>query len=187
VFAEHGHAAGTTNRIAAEAGLSIGSLYQYFPNKDAILVELVREHIQRGTEAVLASAHPHDGTVDEGDGTVQQDELAPRLRAVIAALVDLHAGERRLHQVLFEESPRPPALLAELRAIEDVAVQVLVGWIGPWARTGTDVELTARIVAVTIESLVHRLVATDRPIDLVAFADEAGDLVLGYLATRLRP
>jgi len=36
VFAEHGYAAGTTNRIAEHAGLSIGSLNQYFPNKDAV-------------------------------------------------------------------------------------------------------------------------------------------------------
>src|ERR1051325_4120912 len=48
VFAEHGYAAGTTNRIAERARTSIGSLYQYFPNKDAILAELLVQHIDRG-------------------------------------------------------------------------------------------------------------------------------------------
>jgi AcrR family transcriptional regulator len=51
VFAEHGYAAGTTNRIAERARVSIGSLYQYFPNKDAILAELLVRHIDRGTWA----------------------------------------------------------------------------------------------------------------------------------------
>ncbi|MET7800720.1 TetR/AcrR family transcriptional regulator [Streptomyces decoyicus] len=41
VFAEYGYAAETTNRIAERAHVSIGSLYQYYPNKDAILVGAV--------------------------------------------------------------------------------------------------------------------------------------------------
>lgn len=49
VFAERGYAGGTTNRIAERARISIGSLYQYFPNKDAILAELLIQHIDRGT------------------------------------------------------------------------------------------------------------------------------------------
>ncbi|MFD0852230.1 TetR family transcriptional regulator, partial [Actinomadura adrarensis] len=52
VFSEHGYSAGTTNRIAAAAGHSIGSLYQYFPNKDAILAELVGAHVRAGIESV---------------------------------------------------------------------------------------------------------------------------------------
>lgn len=52
VFAEHGYAAGTTNRIAERARVSIGSLYQYYPNKDAILAELIGDHLDTG-EAVM--------------------------------------------------------------------------------------------------------------------------------------
>src|SRR3954462_6141325 len=48
VFAEHGYAAGTTNRIAERGRISIGSLYQYFPNKDAILAALLVRHLDRG-------------------------------------------------------------------------------------------------------------------------------------------
>ncbi|SCG02877.1 transcriptional regulator, TetR family [Streptomyces sp. MnatMP-M27] len=47
VFAEYGYAAGTTNRIAERARISIGSLYQYYPNKDAILAELLIRHLAR--------------------------------------------------------------------------------------------------------------------------------------------
>src|ERR1700727_158166 len=48
VFESLGYAAATTNRIAERAGVSIGSLYQYFPNKDAILVALARRHLAEG-------------------------------------------------------------------------------------------------------------------------------------------
>ena len=41
---ETGGATGlNTNAIAQRAGVSVGSLYQYFPNKEAILAELIRE------------------------------------------------------------------------------------------------------------------------------------------------
>jgi AcrR family transcriptional regulator len=36
---------GTTNRVAAEAGVSIGSLYEYFPNKQALLAALAERHV----------------------------------------------------------------------------------------------------------------------------------------------
>src|ERR1700722_1032131 len=48
VFERHGYAHASTNRIAERAGVSIGSLYQYFPNKDAILVALARRHLTDG-------------------------------------------------------------------------------------------------------------------------------------------
>ncbi|MFJ2112918.1 TetR family transcriptional regulator [Streptomyces sp. NPDC087850] len=40
VFSEHGYTAASTNAIAREAGVSPGTLYQFFPNKEAIAVEL---------------------------------------------------------------------------------------------------------------------------------------------------
>lgn len=48
VFAERGYAA-TTNEIAARAGVSIGSLYQYFADKDALLVALAERHLAADT------------------------------------------------------------------------------------------------------------------------------------------
>jgi AcrR family transcriptional regulator len=44
VFAEQGYARATTNKIAERAGVSVGSLYQYFPNKDCLLARLLAHH-----------------------------------------------------------------------------------------------------------------------------------------------
>lgn len=59
VFAEEGYAAATTNRIAEQAGVSVGSLYQFFPHKAALL-QALRERImtqmQQGLSVVFLSS-----------------------------------------------------------------------------------------------------------------------------------
>lgn len=49
IFHEQGYAGATTNDIADEAEVSVGSLYQYFPNQDALLVALTKRHIESAT------------------------------------------------------------------------------------------------------------------------------------------
>jgi AcrR family transcriptional regulator len=52
LIAEEGLARFTTNRLGELAGVSVGSLYQYFPNKEAVLAELARR-LERRTQAQL--------------------------------------------------------------------------------------------------------------------------------------
>ncbi|UQN08504.1 TetR/AcrR family transcriptional regulator [Deinococcus sp. QL22] len=65
VFLEEGFEAATTNRIAETAGVSVGSLYQFFPNKTALLSELQIIWTQRlGAELDVALAYPHRPVVE---------------------------------------------------------------------------------------------------------------------------
>jgi AcrR family transcriptional regulator len=172
VFSGHGYAAGTTNRIAAEAGLSVGSLYQYFPNKDSILVELVRRHLDDGFRAVteqLAAA--------EAGGTRQL------IAAAVDATIGNHVDDPALHQVLFEESPRPPELLAELHALETLAIDRAAALLAadPDVRVADPV-MAARVVVTTIESVVHRTIATRaRQVDIPTFRHELLTMIERYL------
>ena len=171
VFTEHGYAGGTTNRIAEAAGLSVGSLYQYFPNKDAILVELVQAHVASSTE-MLAQLF-----ADLPQG------LEARVRALVVATIGAHAGEHRLHQVIFEEAPRPAAVLRQLVDGEQRLVAATVAMLedDPEVDVG-DVELAARIAVTTVESLVHRFIAREADaLDVDAFADELVAMVVRYL------
>jgi len=174
VFEEHGYAHGTTNRIAEAAGLSVGSLYQYFPNKDAILVELVDAHIEAGTAAVLAALP---------DEPWEARPLAAIVGPVVAAMVALHADGRELHRVLFEEAPRPPDQLARLRAVERDLTSMLADRLGAHPEvTAPDPDLAARLTIDVIASLVHRI-DTDAtsavPDDVLAA--EITRLVVAYL------
>jgi AcrR family transcriptional regulator len=117
VFERHGYAAGTTNRIAERAGVSIGTLYQYFPNKDAILVALVHRHIAEGTAAL----GPHLQRLSCG---ASFDDVLPD---IVDSMVAMHALAPGLHRVLFEETQLPPTLRVELDALEDRLVDLAAG------------------------------------------------------------
>jgi AcrR family transcriptional regulator len=84
-----------TNAIAARAGVSIGSLYQYFPNKDAILLALIGSFEETLHDAVLKA-------VQQGRG----QGLKPRLRLLARALVTAHYYRPRLNRVLEAEEER---------------------------------------------------------------------------------
>src|SRR5690348_2503051 len=45
----------STNRIAEAAGVSIGSLYQYFPSKEALVAALVERHIEEMTREIVVA------------------------------------------------------------------------------------------------------------------------------------
>ena len=172
VFARHGYSAGTTNRIAEEAGASIGSLYQYFPNKDAILVALVRRHVAEGADLLATKLADAGGL-----------PLRERLGTFVDAVLANHAGDPRLHQVLFEEAPRPPELLEELHTLEATIIEAAEAMIRDDDEIDVgDPAMAARLVVTAIESLIHRYISSqhDRP-DVDRFRHELVTMLTRYL------
>jgi AcrR family transcriptional regulator len=175
VFERRGYAAGTTNRIAERAGVSIGTLYQYFPNKDAILVALVHRHLAEST-AVL---QPHLDRLNRGAGF---DDVLPD---IVQAMVAMHALAPGLHRVLFEETQLPPALRGELDGLEDRLVDLAAQALATDPSTApSDPPLTARVVISAIEGLTHRLVLRPPPHATPdTIAHEITELVRRYIQT----
>lgn len=101
----------TTNRVAEVAGVSVGSLYQYFPNKQALLAALFDQHRQ-DILAILDDALVGTGSL-EGD-----------LVALIEAAIAAHAHDPALHRVLTTELPAI-APFVDLDAVRgDVSVRL---------------------------------------------------------------
>jgi AcrR family transcriptional regulator len=174
VFAARGYAASTTNHIADRAGVSIGSLYEYFPNKDALLHALLEDHIEEA-QAILMAVAP--------DAALNADGLAAVVRRYVAAMVELHARDRALHRVLFEEAPLMPRIRRQLAAVEaEVTARVHAFLLTRREVTRPDAALAAAIVVQTIEGLTHKVVVHGEPdAALEPYIDEMVALVTAYL------
>lgn len=99
----------TTNDVALAAGCSIGTLYQYFPNKRALLYALALEHVRSVSTMLEVTFARLTDTDTSWEKTV---------RSISAAVVEAHADRPALHALMYEQTPRESdagALLAEFR------------------------------------------------------------------------
>ncbi len=175
VFESRGYAAGTTNHIAERAGVSIGSLYQYFPDKESVANVLIERHMQEGAE-LFADVLGHVGQ--------QPHSLATVLDHFVGAMVEMHAKNPRLQHVLLEEVPHSHEMHEAMRGEKRkamVAVKMLLES-SPEVRV-TDLSAAAYIVVNTVEALTHEFVV-GAPHDLSRrrFKKELVAMLLRYLS-----
>lgn len=147
IFHEHGYAGATTNDIADEAGLSIGSLYQYFPNKDALLAALTKRHITTTTSSLAAmiAKLPEDSGLDV------------ILRAVVRFLVEQHDLDD-LHLLVMHTAPRTHEINVELEQSKTQLVEIASVLLARMNFVEDQQMLTARMVVATIDAAVHDVI-----------------------------
>jgi AcrR family transcriptional regulator len=174
VFEARGYAAGTTNRIAQRAGVSIGSLYEYFPNKDAIVVALAERELERERQEILELL--------EGS---KRDGLTGLLRRFVETVVAFHARSPALHRILFEEAQHPPETHACVLRFEETLAHALADGLRSRRLRIDDADLAAHLIVQTAESLAHRFVLRGiHELDQAAFVDEVTRLLARYLGAR---
>ncbi|XVV15356.1 TetR/AcrR family transcriptional regulator [Actinoplanes sp. CA-131856] len=170
VFAEHGYAAGTTNRIAERARVSIGSLYQYFPNKESILADLLVRHIDRGTWTEA-------DRLDLSPGSLRET-----VRALVRDAIDNHSDDPQLLRVMIEEAPMSQELLdtidrhgrSRVAQIRDLFAR------HPDVQV-SDLEAAAELITFTVEINIHRLMAAPRTMTVDTIESELVDMITRYL------
>jgi AcrR family transcriptional regulator len=164
----------STNRIAEVAGVSVGSLYQYFPSKEAVVAEIIDRHNQEVMRAV-------QGELAEAVNL----PLEHGVRKLVAVALRAHRIDPKLHRVLTEQIPR----VGRLENIETFNRQnyVLFEAYLELHRREIEIEdtrLAAFICVTSIEALTHTAVLHRKMLaeaETEALIGETTRLVLGYL------
>ena len=151
IFAARGYAATTTNHVAEAAGISIGSLYQYFPNKDALVVALEERHLVDARASLTAAMATWRARLPG------PDEWA---RAFVDVLIAIN--DSPVHVVVYDTAPPLPRL-AELtgRIVGELAAEVQFH-LRRWGHR-SDTDLRARVIVITGLRLVHDLAIRTPP------------------------
>ncbi len=172
ILVEEGYQNANTNRIANRAGISIGSLYQYFPNKESLMTALIEQHSNEMVELVETKLnHLFDS---------QLEIVIPEL---VTALVAAHAIHPRLHQVLSEEIPRS-GRSPQMQKAYDRITELLGAYLNRWRDRihPQNIDLTVFILSRTVDSLCHAAVI-EYPnfVRNSQFEREVSNLLLAYL------
>ncbi len=173
ILIRDGYDALTTNRVAEEAGASVGSLYQYFPSKESLVAALLEDHLESTTRQLRQEA-----------ARVAALPVESATRRFIELMFESHRVDPELHRVFVEQLPRVGDF-AKLEASMDEHTSLIQGYleahaseIGPQNHA-----LSAFILVTTVEAVTHRAVIMQprnhAEADLV---DEITRLVTGYLA-----
>ncbi len=173
ILQQHGSAGLNTNLIAEQAGVSVGTLYQYFPNKDAILIEMARRELTITPEAVLAILRK---------GSAQTPEQA--VRAAVRVILHAFGGRQRLRKVLIE-TVIAHGLSGELtRPVEEVARTVAANLRDRGGGAGGELS-PERLFVLTraVVGAVRAAVMEESPLlSSLLFEDELVRLVRAYAA-----
>lgn len=139
----------TTNLVAREAGVSIGSLYQYFPSREAIAVALLRVWIRRVGDRLME-------TVD----SLQTLSAEDGVRRIAADTLLIASDETATYRRLIGHAPLHAAE-ADFREIYDALSEALADWIcrHPAVFQTPDPSLAARTLVMALDGVIDGLIA----------------------------
>ena len=175
ILMKEGYDRASTNRIADVAGVSIGSLYQYFPSKEALVAAVIDRHMQEMMQVV------RDALVK-----VATRPIGEAARELVRVMIDAHRVNPKLHRVLVEQVPRV-GRLDNIKAIDREAYVLVRGYLEAHRRELgiPDTDMAAFVCVTTVEALTHAAVVHRSEVlsdeRANAFVDEVTALILRYL------
>lgn len=178
ILVKEGYEGASTNKIAQEAGVSIGSLYQYFPAKEALVAAVIDRHMQDMLDVVRAALL-----------RVMDQPIEAVARQLVKVMIEAHRVNPTLHRVLFEQIPQT-GRARHIEALDDTAFAMVRAYLEAHRDelAVDDLETAAFICVKTVEVLTHTAVLNQpervKGAKAAALTDEITTLLVGYLTGR---
>lgn len=172
VLIQHGYEQATTARIATRAGVSVGSLYQYFPNKEALVAALIERHADDLVNSVRSILRSHANST-----------LEDCVRASIEATITAHRLDPRLHKILHEQVPRVGRLQTAMRANHELTLEI-ERFLRDHEREidpSHDPGIAALVIETVIDAIAHKAVLERSALSVPVAAREAFAIIMSYL------
>lgn len=165
----------STNRIAEIAGVSVGSLYQYFPSKEALVAAVIDRH----NEEIM-------GLVRAALSEVADLPIEQAVRKLVTVAIEAHRIDPKLHRVLAEQIPRT-GQLGDVEAFNREVHTLVRAYLESRRKEmrKVDVDIATFICVSAIESVAHNTVLnhaemlTEKMVKVLV--DETTRMVVGYL------
>ena len=180
ILVREGFDKASTNRIAEVAGVSVGSLYQYFPGKEALVAAVIDRHQQEIMQTVRSEL-----------AEIQALPVEQAIPKLVAIAVKAHRVDPKLHRVLAEQIPR----VGKLEEMETFSREnyILFRTYLQGHRSELcvdDLDLASFVCVTSIEALTHNAVLHYSDVfsdeAMHALIDEGARLVTGYLKGGIR-
>jgi AcrR family transcriptional regulator len=175
ILVKEGFDRASTNRIAETAGVSIGSLYQYFPGKEALVAAVIDRHNEDLMQIVSAAV-----------AEVASQPLGIAMRRIIAVAIEAHRVDPKLHRVVAEQIPRS-GRLGNVEAFNRQYFTLFRSYLEAHKNEirRVDLDLAAFVCVSSIEAVTHtavlhhsEMLSDDRAAALI---DDTTTLIVGYL------
>ncbi len=157
----HGPAGLTTNRVAEIAGVSIGSLYQYYPNKQALIAavqERVLDELYESVDIVLTSSG--------------ERALAEIVELVARGMLDVYSGRRSVYRWLIELRSEA-AYQDRFQARVDQFVARVERFVASRSELAGDARAMAFVLVTAVEGIANAIAARPGQVNVPAIASAA--------------
>ena len=175
ILVREGFEKASTNRIAEVAGVSVGSLYQYFPSKEALVAAVIDRHNQEIMQIVRAAL-----------AEVADMPIEKAVRRLVTVAIEAHRIDPKLHRVLAEQIPRT-GQLADVEAFNREVHTLVRAYLESRRKEMRKIDLdTATFICVSaIEAVAHNTVLNQAEMlsdkTVRTLVDETTRMVAGYL------